>query len=417
MIIILDLLIHNEGEGESHLMKAWKVVTTTALAATLVLSGCGAKEEAAKPQTETKQAVTETKTESASQASKFDAQAYTAAVKELVGLVKKEEDKTPVDWDAAQKTYDQKLKAHVQMLDGEYKDKVDEQLTAALQAGKAGQMPAMVVGQITDKLLQKTAFLTTRYEFKQASDNFAKKEEAQQAVTAAKEVYDAILKGTMEKRDKAYQTQLVSTIDAGFAEMNSSIEKGDNLAYNLGKQMVDKSIMKAFYLASGGEKGYAYKIEQAAKEGKKAEELKEMQAEGWAFFQSVKGYLEKNDKEATDYINQQFDLANDPKAIKGDKINQAYVRALAATAKGEYHESFENWGKDKAVVTSLEGALFLDMIKIELPKALGDQAKANKLLEQAQQHLEAVKAKDKQKAEAIYKEMTPALDKLTAYGK
>ncbi|MED0679926.1 hypothetical protein [Aneurinibacillus thermoaerophilus] len=400
-------------------MKAWKVLTTIAVATMFVLSGCGTGQEAAKPQTESKQAqATETKTESSKpQEGQFNATAYTSALKELVSLVKKGEDKTPVDWDKAQKAYDEKLKQHVQMLDGEYKEKVDEQLTAALTAGKAGQMPASVVGQIVDKLLQKTAFLTARYEFKQADDRFDNKEEAKKAVATAKEVYEASLKGTMEKRDNAYQTQLLSAIDTGFSEMNSAIDKGDKLAYNLGKQMVDKSLMKGFYLASGGEKGYAYKIEKGVQEGEKQEKLKEMQAEGWAFFQSLQGYLSKHDKESADYINQQFDLSNDPKTIKGGKINAAYIRAITATAKSEYDESFKNWGQDKAVITSLEGALFLDMIKLDLPKVLGDKAKADKLLEQAQQHLNAVKAGDKQKAEAIYKEMTPALDKLTSYGK
>ncbi|MED0675670.1 hypothetical protein ABEV55_11455 [Aneurinibacillus thermoaerophilus] len=400
-------------------MKAWKVLTTIAVATMFVLSGCGTGQEAAKSQTESKQAqATETKTESNKpQEGKFNATAYTSALKELVGLVKKGEDKTPVDWDKAQKAYDEKLKQHVQMLDGEYKEKVDEQLTAALTAGKAGQMPASVVGQIVDKLLQKTAFLTARYEFKQADDRFDNKEEAKKAVATAKEVYEASLKGTMEKRDNAYQTQLLSAIDTGFSEMNSAIDKGDKLAYNLGKQMVDKSLMKGFYLASGGEKGYAYKIEKGVQEGEKQEKLKEMQAEGWAFFQSLQGYLSKHDKESADYINQQFDLSNDPKTIKGGKINAAYIRAITATAKSEYDESFKNWGQDKAVITSLEGALFLDMIKLDLPKVLGDKGKADKLLEQAQQHLNAVKAGDKQKAEAIYKEMTPALDKLTSYGK
>lgn len=402
-------------EGEI-IVKAWKFLSITAVASMVVLAGCGANQEAAKPQTEQTE---EVKTEAGKQqeANTYVA-AYTSAVKELIALVKKKEgDKTPVEWDKAQQLYDGKLKARVQLLDGEYKDKVNEQLTAALVAGKEGQMPAAVVGQIVDKLLQKTAFLTTRHEFKQASDGFAKKEEAKQAINSAKEVYEAILKGTMEKRDTAYGTKLVSTIDAGFSEMTAAVDKGDNLAYNLGKQMVDKSLMKGFYLASGGEKGYAYKIEKGVKEGEKPEKLKVMQAEGWAFFQSVQGYVVKHSQADAGYINQQFELSNDPKNIKGDGIHTAFVRSLTATAKHEYDESFANWGQDKAVITSLEGALFLDMIKTDLPKALRDEAKANALLEKAQQHLEAAKAKDKQKAEAIYKEMQPALDKLAAYGR
>ena len=60
----------------------------------------------------------------------------------------------------------------------------------------------------------------------------------------------------VEKRDTAYSTSLVSLINSGFTEMEQASEKGDNLAYNLGKQLIDKSLMRAFYLASGAEKGY-----------------------------------------------------------------------------------------------------------------------------------------------------------------
>ena len=67
------------------------------------------------------------------------------------------------------------------------------------------------------------------------------------------------------------------------------------------------------------------------------------------------------------------------KNVKGDLINQAYVRAFAATAKGEYGESFDNWGKDKAVITALEGALFINVIETDLPKALGGETQAKKL--------------------------------------
>jgi hypothetical protein len=219
----------------------------------------------------------------------------------------------------------------------------------------------------------------------------------------------------VEKRDKAYGTQLIEAVSGGFDQMQQAADKGDNLAYNLGKQVVDKSLMKAFYLASGAEKGYAYKVEQAAKEN--GDEAKVEQAEGWAFYQSLKKYLEKNDQASSDYINSQFDLSNDVKNVKGDLINKAFIRAFAATAKGEYGETFENWGKDKAVITALEGALFIDVIRADLPKALGGEDKAKSLTENSQKLLEEVKAGNKEKSEALFKAVEADLNKLAAYGK
>ena len=254
-----------------------------------------------------------------------------------------------------------------------------------------------------------------RHDFKEANEKFTDKEAVSHELKEARTIYDGILKGMVEKRDTAYSTSLVSLIDSGFTEMEQASEKGDNLAYNLGKQLIDKSLMRAFYLASGAEKGYAYKVEQAVKEGSK--DAKVEQAEGWAFFQSLKKYLEKSDKASSDYIESQFDLANDVKNVKGDLINQAYVRAFAATAKGEYGETFENWGKDKAAITALEGALFINIIANDLPKVLGGETQAKALIANAQQMLDEVKAGKKTEAEATFKKIEADLNKLAAYGK
>lgn len=391
-----------------------KVLSTTALIMSLLLTGCG-NQAAVKPadtaQTQPAQQAT-TQAATKEEAKKASVADIVGATKELVDGLKAEK----VDFDKAIKLYDEKLKAHVQAMDEANKAQVNEQLTAALTAGKEGSLDAKVVAQLNDKLLQKVVFLSIRTELKAANENFDKKDVAKEEVAEAKEFYAGILKGMIEKRDKAYETQLISTIDAGFTEMEGAIEKGDNLAYNLGKQVVDKSIMKAFYLASGAEKGYGYKVEKAVKEGK-LEDAKIGQSEGWAFFQSLQSYLAGHDKEDADYINSQFDLSNDAKNIVGDKINQAYVRAFAMTAADEYKESFENFGKDKAVITALEGALFIDVIKTDLAKALGGADKADALQKDAQTLLDAVKAQDKAKAEETFKKVKASLDVLVKYGK
>ncbi|MGE5704927.1 MAG: hypothetical protein ACM32O_20555 [Clostridia bacterium] len=391
-------------------MKGLRFAAPLALSVSLLVSGCSGAEKAASTN------AAGVANQPAQQEQEMSVADYAKASQELVEELKKGNSGGTVDWEKAQKLYGDHLKEWVQRRDNESEGQVNEQLEAAMTAGKAGSLAPGVVAQLHEKLIQNIAFLSMRHDYKEASEQFEKKESAGKEVKEAKEYYDRLLKAMVEKRDAAYGTQLATVIDGGFAEMAGAIEKGDNLSFNLGKQIVDKTLMKAFYFASGAEHGYGYKLEQLVKEGSK-DDLKAAQAEGWAFFQALKGYLVENDKEATEYIDQQFDLANDVKNVKGDLINQAFVRAFAATAKGEYKETLENWGTDKAVITALEGALFIDVIHADLAKALGGEPQKKALLDNSHKLLDEVKAGNKEKAIALHKLVLADLDKLSKYGK
>lgn len=396
-------------------MKAAYLVSSTALIISLFATGCGADKTAsttANPSAAQKQEAPAAATATNTEKTPED---YSKAAKELVEELEKGKTGGKVDWDQAQKLYGD-LTDLVQRRDSENESQVNEQLTAAMKAGKDGTLTPAVVAELHEKLMQKVAFQSIRHDFKEANEKFTDKQAAKDEVKEATGYYEGFLKGMVEKRDAAYSTTMITAIEGGFHAMDEAIDKGDNLAFNLGKQVVDKTMMKAFYLASGAEKGYGYKLEKEAKEGTQ-EDIKAEQAEGWAFFQSLYTYLAKADKEDADYINQQFDLSNDVKNIKGDLINQAFVRAFANTAKGEYQETMENWGKDKAVITAMEGALFIDVIKADLPKALGGEAQAKALLDNAQKLLDEVKAGNKDKATALHKQVNEELDKLAKYGK
>lgn len=407
-------------------MKAVSTALGTLLIGTILLTGCSQSKEPSEPangasdtveakqESGNTQETTSNKGTSTNEIS--ETASFTAAVKSLVDGMKKGAEAGKIDWAQTHELYATNIKSVVKSMDDESESQTDEQLEAALKAGEEGSFSVGVVAQLYDKLLQKTAFLTMRHDFKEANEKFSDKTVANDELAEAREVYDGILKGMVEKRDKAYGTLLLEAIDGGFDQMKQSVEKGDNLAFNLGKQVVDKTLMKAFYLAAGAEKGYGYKIEQAVKENA-LDEAKVEQAEGWAFFQSLKKYVEKYDKEAADFIESQFDLSGDAKKVQGERINQAFVRAFAATSQGEYGETFENWGKDKAAITAMEGALFLDIIRLDLPKVLGGEEQANQLLEQAQKLLDAVKSGDKAQAESIYKTVEASIEKLKAYGK
>lgn len=402
-------------------MKAPHLAASIAVTIGLLVTGCGAGQTGEKSAptsagTEQTQAASANTQPAQEQKKELAPADYAKASGDLVAELEKGKNGGKVDWEKAQKIYSENLKDLVQTRDGESGEQVSDQLESAMNAGKSGAMTPGVVAELHEKLMQNIGFLSMRHDFKEANEKFSDKESAKNEVKEAKEYFEGLLKGMVEKRDTAYGTQLVSAIDGGFSEMEGAIDKGDNLTFNLGKQIVDKTLMKAFYLAAGAEKGYGYKLEKLVKEGSK-DDLKAEQAEGWAFVQSLKGYLSKNDKESSDYINQQFDLSNDVKNIKGDLINKAFVRAFASTAKGEYMETLENWGKDKAVITALEGALFIDVIKADLPKALGGEAQAKALIDNSRTLFQEVKAGNKEKASALHKQVVANLEKLSKYGK
>lgn len=383
---------------------SYKKFAIAVLASSLVLTACGTKPEAQKPADQPKQeAAKEQEAQPTDQVKTY---------KEMVDELAKGKDGGKVDYDKVLKLYNDTFKKLVQARDSEFNEQTDQQISSALQAGKDGSLKSDVVKQIVDKLGQKVFFLSLRHDFTEAEEKFTNKADAKAEMDEAKTYY-SVLKGSVEKRDSAYQLQLGSTIDGAFQDMNAAIDSGKRLDFALSKQVADKTLMKNFYLAVGGANGYAYKIEKTVKEGK---DPKDEQAEGWSFYQSLYGYLAKPAKEDADFIQKKFDLSTSAKEIKGDEINQAFVRAFTAVAKEEYEESVQNFGKDKGAITAMEGALFIQVIEADAKKLLGE-AQTKALLEKAGKLLEAAKANDKAKAEPLYKEIETSLDKLAKAGK
>ncbi|PWK13371.1 hypothetical protein [Tumebacillus permanentifrigoris] len=391
-------------------MKTLHVFASATIALGLVLAGCGADKTAA-PATTTTAAADQAQTKQ--EKSPAD---YTKGVQDLVAELNKGKDGGKVDWAKATKLYTDEVKPLVAARDAESNDTISDQIEAALKAGQDGKFTALTVAQLTEKLSQKVFFLSLRHDFKEANEKFKDTKVAKDELAEGRAYFDGLLKSFVEKRDTAYGTQLVAAITGAFDGMNKAVDAGNNLEYNLSKQVADKSLMKAFYLASGAGKGYGYKVEKLAADASTKEDVKAAQAEGWAFFQSLKTYLEGPDKADADLINSKFDLATDAKSIKGDEINKAYVRAFALTAQDEYKQMFANWGKDKASITALEGALFLSVVETDLPKALGEEA-AKSVLTNAQALLDAVKAGNKDLATELHGKVNVELDKLAKYGK
>ena len=125
-----------------------------------------------------------------------------------------------VDYQAVIDLYNSDLKPLVEQREGE----MDQQISSALEAGKAGDLDGEVVKQIYDKLMQKVFYLTVKHEFEEVKENWGNTEEVNKEIEEAKEYYE-VLKGTVEKRDAAYDTSMVAQIDAGFSEMETAVEE------------------------------------------------------------------------------------------------------------------------------------------------------------------------------------------------
>jgi hypothetical protein len=404
----MKIVIKSGDKGDTYMKKRHlKAVFAMFLLASGVLAGCNSqKTETTEKKEET--AVEDQKEEQAEQEeAEHEEINYGEAFKEAVTELEKAKEGQDVDFDKVIHIYETKLQALVQKRDAEFEETIDQHITTALNAGKDGSMEKMVVKQIFDKLMQKVFYTTIKHEFAEIEENWGNKEVVKEEIEEAKEFY-AILQSTVEKRDAAYGTSLVDTINGAFSEIESAVEKDDALAFALGKQVVDKTLMKTFYLATGAlPHGYATKTAAEAKEN--AEEAKVEQAEGWAFYQSIYPYMKKHAAEEADYILNQFDLQTDVKTLDPAAINKAFIRGLAKVALHEYEESEENWGQDKSVITALEGALFIDMIGNDIKTLLGEQAFAT-LNDQAQKYLEAAKAKNKEEAEKLLEQIEATLN-------
>lgn len=325
-------------------------------------------------------------------------EAYQVAVTELAKAIDGEE----VDYDKVMELYTTTLQPLVVKGD----EATDQQLTTVLEAAKNGEMDGGVAKQLFDKLMQKVFFQTISAELREITDDWGNKELAEEELEEAKEFY-AILKGTVDKRDNAYETNLADTLAGAFDELEATVESGDELAFKLANQVVHKTLTKVFYLATGAlPNGYASKIASIAVE--EPEKAKMEQAEAWAFYQAINGYIEGHSPENAEYILSQFDLENDVKNIDPEAINAAFVKGYAKIALDEYEESLETWGEDKSAITGLEGALFIDIIDSDLKRILGEED-FNSLYQQAQDYMDQLNADQKEEAEATFEKIKNTL--------
>lgn len=373
----------------------------------LLLSACSSNQNDSSSENQQVETENQQETENTESSENNKEMNYAESFNNAVAELNKAKEDKEVDIDKVITIYEKDLQSLVQKRDSENEDNMDQTITTALQAGKEGTMDKVVVKQIFDKLMQKAFYVTVKHEFQEVVENWGNAEKVNKEIEEAKYFY-AILKPTVQKRDAAYGTTMEDAINGGFEEIKTAVESDDQLAFQLGKQVIDKTLMKTFYYAAGAvPNGYATKL---AKEAKVDEaHAKVEQAEGWAFYQSVFAYLNRHAEEEANYILTQFDLQTDVKSVDPTAINKAFIRGFAKVAADEYAESIENWGEDKSAITALEGALFIDIIGEDIKGIIGEEGYTT-LTEQAQQYLEAAKAKgDKEEGQQVLEQIQNTL--------
>lgn len=316
------------------------------------------------------------------------------AFKQLVDLLSVYKQGQPVDFDAALALYTTGLQATVRARDAEYGEELDNTLLAALAAGKSGELSAGIAKQLVDKLGQKVFYLTIKHELTMAKEKLAKGDR-QGAVHHVDEAiaYFEALRVTVQKRDKAYGTNLEAEIDGALAEAQKAAAAGDEDRLWFVAPVITHNLQRTFMLALAG---YAGKVEAGAQAGK---DVRVEMAEGWAFFQSIKGTVAKRTPELAKLVDDRMNpVQGDPALVKAAEIKAAVAAGFAGYVEHEVDATWQNWESRKRLHTAMEGAIIARAIEAEVETVLGAQAR-QEFSAHTQAFAEAVWAGNREQAE------------------
>ncbi len=295
-------------------------------------------------------------------------QARVTAFQDIVGLAKA----PTVDWAALRAAYRTKLQETVKARDTEYKETINESIEAFINAGEAGQISQAVVTQLIDKTLQKVFTLNVKHEFTKAKE----KAEAGDTAGALHHIDEAIayfeaVRGTVQKRDKAFGTTLEDQIDSALSQAQAAAETGDLKMLYFLQPAVTHNLVLTFYM---GISGYADKIEAGAAAGK--DESVHM-AEGWAFFQSIRGNVGKKTPDLRDFVETRLNpVSGNPALVKGEEIKNAMTAGLFGYVQNYTVEYEKNWDNNKRFHALAEGAVIAQGLEKQAGAALGAEAQS-----------------------------------------
>ncbi|CAM3751921.1 hypothetical protein [Mesobacillus zeae] len=372
------------------------------LVASTVLAGCGAGGENAEKPEEKKQEQPAQKEQKEVKVEDTDSAKQTAAFEEMKAELEKAEENNKVDWNLVQKKYQDGLQKDVAEISADF----DQAIQASIEAGKSGEMDAVVAGELINKTTQSYFYQSQKTLQKAASEALGsgKKKDAEMAFAQVKHLAEKVFIPTAEKRDNYYEltgeNSVAENINSGLSAQEEALKADKAEDFSVYMQVTDKSIYRTFYLAT---KSYGEKIEAAVKEGKDKAELSIMQAEGWGFLQAIKESLGGGDEAAAAELNKLFTLnETDPSAIKGDNVNKLFNKAIIGKINGYYTqapEALKAGEQAMAKVEAMEGNMFLKALQMQMNEKLGED-KSEETLNEAEKFYTAVSDNKQDEAKA-----------------
>jgi hypothetical protein len=324
--------------------------------------------------------------------------------------IKKLFDAQTVDIAKVKATYVSAFQAKVKALVPD----TDALIIAVLDGAAEGKYSALQAKQAVDKGLQGYFYAEIGNLTKVVAKNAlieGKKDVARTAVEQAIELYAGSLQATVGKRDASFGTRMQEQLDTIIIpKLLESVEKGDILQYNITRQMLDKTLIKMFHLATIT---YAKKVPELAKT--KPEDAKVGLIEGYFFYLPIYNYMSGGHKPSADAIKAAFE-SGDLSKVNEAAVKDAFLKTLTAKLAEYANKALTaDWtvkaNLEKAQEQAMEGNMFLSAMEVLLTEKLGKDTYAE-LTAHAQKYFEAVQAGDKAKATASILPVLKALSSL-----
>ncbi len=174
------------------------------------------------------------------------------------------------------------------------------------------------------------------------------------ALEKAQLIYTSAIDPTTVKRDNKFKTTMSDLLNnTVFPALKQDVEKMDVNAFDLHRQMLDKTIIKMYTLAT---LTYAESIPTKADADKPA-----AMTEGYFFYMSVYPYLKGGSAKDADYVYGVF-ASGDASKVNTARISKALQRTLTAKVSEYGNQVLVKLAageQNSANVYAMEGAMFL----------------------------------------------------------
>lgn len=293
------------------------------------------------------------------------------------------------DLAAVKKLYIEKFQAEVKRIDTTIKaddPKIEENLLLVLDAAIKGELKADQAKQAVDKGLQWYFYFFIRDQMNNQVRPLLTKGDIAGATAAFDkviQVYEGVTQSTVDKRDQKYGIDMVGILKGTIEQIQKDIKDGNVDDFNVHRQILDKTIIKVYTLAT---LTYAESIPTKA-----AADQATAMTEGYFLYMPVYTYLRGGSIADANAIKDAF-ASGDASQINFTKIQDQLQRTYIGKVSEYVNQAFtklEAGDLQGARGYAAEGSMFLVGQEVFLGKEKYDAA-----LEVAGKFVEAVDKSD-----------------------